>query len=84
MFSVKLNKQVLKFINSLPNSSKIKEKLSELQYFKTEKVIHLDIKRFRGTENFFRLRMGKIRFIFEVFEDSIYVRAVDYRGKVYK
>ena len=47
MYEVRVKKKVSQFIDSLPNSKDIKEKLKRLKYFRTPKKIQLDIKRYR-------------------------------------
>jgi len=61
--------------------------LKELKKFKTNEKLNIDIERYKGrNNNLFRLRIGEVRFIFEVFdkEKIIYVKLADYGGKVYK
>jgi mRNA-degrading endonuclease RelE of RelBE toxin-antitoxin system len=87
MYNIDLKKKVNNFIESLQNSEEIFSKLKELKKFKTNEKIHLDIERYKGkNKNLFRLRVGEVRFIFEIFkkEKIIYVKLADYRGKVYK
>ncbi len=72
----------------MQNSNQIKEKLIELKEFKSNKKLHLDIKKLNGGANnqeIFRLRIGEIRFIFEIIGDEnlIIVKLADYRGRVY-
>ena len=88
MYVVDINKKVYKFLISLDNSQEIISKLKTLKHFKSSKSLNLDIKRFRGTkknQEVYRLRIGEIRFIFEVFKEKniIWIKAADYRGKVY-
>ena len=85
MYKVRVKREVSQFIDSLPNSEEIKEKLIRLKHFKSTKNIHLDIKRYRDKKrDIFRLRIGKLRFIFEVEENLIFIKAADFRGRVYK
>jgi len=88
MYDVEVKKNVLKFIESLPNSNHIKENLKELNKFKSDKKLHLDIKKLNGgtkNQEIFRLRIGEIRFIFEILkeENLIIIKLADYRGRVY-
>ena len=63
MYRLIIKKSVYKFINGLENSSKYLLKLEDLKFFKTNQV-NLDIKMLKGkTKGFYRLRIGKIRFI---------------------
>ena len=87
MYEIDIKKKVFNFICSLENSDRIIKKLKELKNFKTNKKLHLDIERLKGkNKNLFRLRIGEIRFIFEILKEKklIYVKLADYRGKVYK
>lgn len=87
MYDIDVKKKVNNFINSLQNSDEIFLKLKKLKNFKFNERIHLDIERYNGkNKNLFRLRIGEVRFIFEVFkkEKIIYIKLADYRGKVYK
>jgi mRNA interferase RelE/StbE len=48
--------------------------------------IELDIKKLKGSENRFRLRIGKYRILYEVYEDELIIILADAgsRGDVYK
>ena len=84
MFEIVINKKVNKFINSLLNSDKIIDKLKKLKDFKSNERLGLDIARFKGKQkNMYRVRIGEVRFIFEVVLDKIFIDMADYRGKVY-
>ena len=84
MFQIIINKKVNKFIDTLPNSEKVKDKLRKLKDFKSGKRLGLDIERFRGkNKNKFRIRIGEMRYIFEIVPPKIYIDAADYRGKAY-
>ena len=84
MFEIIINKRVNKFIDSLPNPEKIREKLKKLKDFKSNKRLGLDIARFKGKQkNKYRIRTGEARFIFEVISNKIFIDAGDYRGRVY-
>jgi len=43
-----------------------------------------DIKRLRGIENAYRLRVGNVRVLFEKNVEAIHVIKIDNRGDVYK
>ena len=43
-----------------------------------------DIKKLRGYENMYRLRVGDFRIIFEKDDDNYHVIKIDNRGSVYK
>jgi mRNA-degrading endonuclease RelE of RelBE toxin-antitoxin system len=68
MYEIRIRKKVDRFIDTLQNSSRIKSKLQDLRYFKTRNV-RLDIERYKGEgRNLYRLRIGDIRFIFQVMD----------------
>jgi len=84
MFEIIINKRVNKFIDNLSNSDKIRGKLRKLKDFRSNKRLGLDIARFKGKhKNKYRIRIGEVRFIFEVVDNKIFIDAGDYRGKVY-
>ena len=84
MYQIIIHKRVNKFIDTLPNSKKIKEKLRRLKNFKSGKRLGLDIERLKGkNKNRYRIRIGEVRYIFEVIKPNIFIDAADYRGKVY-
>lgn len=88
MFELEIKRSVLKFIESLQNSNQIKDKLRELKEFKSDKKLHLDIKKLNGqikNQEIYRLRIAEIRFIFEILKDEnlIILKLADYRGRVY-
>lgn len=73
-----------KFIDSLSNSERIREKLKRLIYFKSNQKLGLDIARFKGKQkDRYRVRIGEVRFIFQVISNKIFIDAGDYRGRVY-
>ena len=45
----------------------------------------LDIKKLSGTPDFYRLRSGRVRALFEILKNKneIWVRKIDYRGNMY-
>ncbi len=78
----------------LNNSSEISENEVESLLIKAVKhlfkleITNINIKRLQGEfKNYFRIRRGKIRIIFKVIKDEIYIVSVeniDFRGEVYK
>ncbi|MBU2503986.1 MAG: hypothetical protein KJ879_02950 [Nanoarchaeota archaeon] len=89
MYSVEVRRKVIEFIDSLPNSNLIRNKIRDLQKFKGKERLNLDIEKIRGAkknQELFRLRIGEIRFIFQVLksEKIIWIKAADYRGRIYK
>ncbi len=78
MYEVIIKKRVNRFIDSLSNSEIIREKLRRLKDFRTNKILGLDIARFKGKQkNRYRIRIGEVRFIFEVILDKIFIDASD-------
>ncbi|MEK7565480.1 MAG: type II toxin-antitoxin system RelE/ParE family toxin [Patescibacteria group bacterium] len=64
-------------------AERVFEKIKTLNSFPF--LTNLDIKKMRDLENFYRLRVGKIRVIFEIDqrEKIIVIRKIGYRGNVY-
>lgn len=86
MYVIDAKKKVMKFIRTLPNHQQIIEKLKQLQFFKSNERLNLDIERIKNDVHVYRLRIGEIRIIFHVIKEKgiIYIKSADYRGKVYK
>ena len=84
-YEVLIPKKVDKFINSLQNSVSIKKRLVLLKEFKSNQKLNLDIKSMKGEwKNYYRLRIGDLRFIFKIIDNKIiFIEEADYRGKVY-
>jgi mRNA interferase RelE/StbE len=85
-YELKPSKDSIKFVERL--DKKLKRKLGAL--FKTLKLNPLpfkeyDLKKLKGTRNFYRIRIGKIRVIYEIkeLEKRIYIHFIGYRGKAY-
>ena len=81
MYQIFIKKRAKKFIDKLPLTEKKRvveaiEKLPEGE----------DIKKLRGYEKVFRLRVGPYRIIFEVDNDRLIVTVIDAgnRGQIYK
>ena len=86
MYKVKYHKQVLKFLQSQPK--KIKKMIIESFEVIKENPFNnnVDIKPLKGFKNFYRLRIGKFRIIFEIEKEEliIYVISAGSRGDIYK
>jgi len=84
-YRVFIPKKIDKFINSLSNSEIVRDKLKLLKNFKSEQKLNLDIKSMKGNwRGYYRIRLGSVRFIFRIVEDSIvFIEEANYRGKVY-
>ncbi len=86
-FEVKIKKTALKFISGLDKSAR-ERILKALLLLKEDPVpvkMH-DISKISGAENTYRIRIGKIRILYEVFwnDKTILVHMVDFRKTVYK
>jgi len=85
MYTIKYHKRVIKQLEKLPVSVRenIAKKIHNL-YESSAK--NLDIKKFINTKGSFRLRVGKIRIIYETHSDKklILIKKVGYRGNIYK
>lgn len=86
MYKLEASKQVVKFVNSRTP----KERQRIAMAFETLQndpfQNHLDIKKMKGMENSYRLRLGDYRFLYEILEEQvfIFVYKADNRGDVYK
>ncbi len=62
---------------------KLKQRISNLRYFP---FLREDIKKIKGIENTYRMRVGKYRILFEVdyANDTIMVFNISYRDKAYR
>ena len=88
MYEVQIKNKVLKFVKTLENKEDIQYKLKQLEFFKSNVKLDLDIKRLKGQKknlDFYRLRIGEVRFIFQVLKNSriILVRIANFRGSIY-
>jgi len=87
MYKVILNKKVIKFLQRRSESEKksIKRKIDLLKQnpIKNE---NLDIKQLKGVENVYRLRIGKIRLVYQVLNEKLVVIlfSAGMRGDIYK
>ncbi len=86
MYAIKYHKKVIKQLKKLPNHERQKVVQSIHRLNNEREAKALDIKRFTKTEKSFRLRIGKIRIIYQMdtAAKTIFVKRVGYRGDVYK
>ncbi len=86
MYTIKLHKKVIKFINSRTPKDRqtIKEKFTLLQTNPYPKSDTLDIKKMKNSHGF-RLRIGNYRFLYDVIDEEllIYIENGDNRGDIY-
>ncbi len=87
MYKIIIHKNVSKFLQicSLSKKRLLKKKIS----FLAENPFNhaeLDIKKLKGVENSYRLRVGKIRIIYQVLEKRLLVIVITggFRGDIYK
>jgi len=70
-------KKAVKYIESLdkPTKQRIKKAI--------EKIPNGDIKKLKGIENSYRLRVGDLRVLFSIEDNNIYIDNVIPRGQAY-
>jgi mRNA interferase RelE/StbE len=87
MYSLIIHKKAAKFLKSRNSSSK-RIIVKKLELLKENPYTHplLDIKKLKGVENVFRLRIGTIRIIYQVEEQKLLILVISAggRGDVYK
>lgn len=78
--------KVTKFINALDKKTRarIKKKLLELRMNPYQMKEVKKVKKLKGRTSMYRLRLGKIRIVYQILEDqSIEIIDIDYRGNIY-
>lgn len=75
---VEYSKKAVKYIGSLdkPTKRRLREAI--------EKMPQGDIKKLQGINNGYRLRVGDLRVLFSMEEDTIYIDNILPRGQAYK
>lgn len=85
MYEVYFTKKSEKELNKIAEHDRVNllNKISELAFPFPKSF---DIAKISGVQNFYRLRSGKTRTIFEVDQTKkeIWIRKVGYRGQIYK
>lgn len=71
-------KQAVKYINACDVN--IKQRLKK----SIESIPEGDIVKLQGYESDYRLRVGSLRVLFSIFDDTITINAILPRGQVYK
>jgi len=68
-----ISKKAFKELKSLPENDRklIKDRISKLSFFP---LIRLDVKKLKGYQNVYRLRVGGYRVIFEYLKDQRIIR----------
>ncbi len=77
-FSPKAEKELEKLEKDI--REKIREKIKDLENFP---FCRLDIKKLKGFERKFRIRIGKYRVIFGVYENSVWILKISKRENIY-
>jgi len=87
MYRLKIHKAVTKFLSSLPPSQQTRVKV-KLELLRTNPYHHplLDIKLMRGMDSIYRLRVGKYRILYEIYDEEllVYLLEAENRGDIYK
>ena len=82
---VRYTKQAIKYLRKMPSkkATQIRDKIAQIAHGDTE---GLNITAMHGEDNFYRLRVGDYRAIYEIIEDQLVlvVVKVGARGDVYK
>jgi mRNA interferase RelE/StbE len=82
MYSLIIHKKAVKFLNSRnPSSKRIIAK--KLELLKENPYSHplLDIKKLKGIENVFRLRIGTVRIIYQVIKNDLLILVISAGGR---
>jgi len=74
--------KIQKFLNSLDKKTKEKFK-QRLLSLKQSPYEGKDIKKLKGYNNLYRLRMGKIRIIYHLKNQDVEIIDIDHRGNIY-
>jgi len=85
MYKIVFSKKADKELSKLTKTD-IKRVIDFLQKFSHPFFPNLDIKKLSNTPDFYRIRLGKIRIIFEInhHQKEIWIRKVGYRSSVYR
>lgn len=75
---IEYSKKTVKYINTVDKTTK--KRLREA----IEKIPLGDIKKMQGIENGYRLRVGDLRVLFSIEDDTIYIDNIIPRGQAYK
>jgi mRNA interferase RelE/StbE len=84
---IEYSRDAEKFIEKHNIRDKVREELKKFLLKVKGENINLDIKKLSGEwEGYYRIRMGKIRIIFEPDKNRqlLFVEKIDFRGDVYK
>lgn len=68
-----------KFLNKLPDDIRLGI-FDTLKLLKNGNLKGLDVKKLKGRKDVYRIRKGKIRLIYRIFEGEVYVLAIERRS----
>lgn len=72
-----------KFLKKLVNRD-FQSVIAKIKLLENKDRHHLlDIRKMANTQHVYRLRVGKIRSIFEIENSNIYIYDIDFRGNIY-
>jgi mRNA interferase RelE/StbE len=74
--------KIQKFLHSLDKKTKAKLE-KRLAQLKKSPFKGNDIKKLKGYNNLYRLRLGKIRIIYQIANTNVEIIDIDYRGNIY-
>ena len=58
--------------------------IAKIKLLENKDLHHLlDIRKMANTQNVYRLRVGKIRSIFEIENSNVYIHDINFRGNIY-
>ena len=85
MYEIWYHPRSLKFLSKIPKNERDKVLLRLNRLQENPFVDTLNIKKLADSKKSYRVRIGKIRAIFELDERKkiIYVNAIDFRGNIY-
>lgn len=87
MYRIIIHKKVIRFLQtrSISEQRLIRSKIDLLK-FDPYKNNNLDIKKLKGVDSLYRLRIGKIRLIYQVLENELILLIITAgsRGNIYK
>lgn len=75
---IKYKRKAVKYIESCDKSTKNRLKVS------IENLPLGDVKKLKGFEDEYRLRVGDLRVLFSVHDGKIYINDIKSRGQIYK
>ena len=78
---IEFSRKAAKDYKRLPEDYKL---LVDLALLKLSKGLPVDIKHIAGEVSAYRIRVGKYRILFTVFEDTLLIQKIRTRGDVYK